>query len=353
MEEARSRRRRNAAFIARLLAFLLIFSMLCAIALYVLIPKADYGPGSMINAYMQPENSVDVLAIGTSMTYAGLNTNVLWANWGIASYNLASAEQQYWNTYYYLEEFLKLQRPKLILLDAKAATYLKSETKRGRVILSTYGILSPLTRFRAIQAAAPEGKAFDYMLAFPQVHENWKTINAENFAVPGWTGGRSTDWKGFVEKDETEQHSKPSLVWTQTRKDMNEREIEWFHKICDLAKAYDIPILLVAYPNPDYANDHMYYNTLWGLADEKNIPHINFNDPEGHFRFLYSTEFADWQHVNILGSLKLTKIMGRVLDDCYDLTDHRGDPAYASYDRCLSEWKEKYPQYAEKLYLEE
>ena len=348
MEEAKIHCRGNAAFLVRAVLFLLIFSLLCAGALYVLMPKSDYGPGSMMNLYMQPKNSVDVLAIGTSMTYAGLNTNVLWANWGIASYDLASAEQQYWNTYYYLEEFLKTQQPKLILLDAKAATYQNDETKRGRVILSTYGILSPLNRWRAIQAAAPGEDALSYMLAFPQVHENWKKVTAESFSLPGWTGDRSTDWKGYIE-----QHSKPSLVWTQTRKNMNEREKEWFYKICDLAKAHGVPMLLVAYPNPDYANDHMYYNTLWGLADEMNIPHINLNDPAGHFRFLYSSEFADWQHVNILGSLRLSKILGRVLDGYYEIPDHRNDPAYASYDRCLSEWMEKYPQYTEQLYLEE
>lgn len=346
-------RKRNMRFMLRCVAFAAVFAVLCRCALYVLMPKDDYGAGSIMNLYCQPENSIDVLAVGTSMTYAGVNTNVLWSNWGIAAYDLASAEQQYWNTYYYIEEALKHQSPRVIVLDAKAATYQNDETKRGRTILTTYGIRSPVTKYRALKVTAPQNEVLSHMLAFPQIHERWKELEATDFAIPGWTGGRSTDWKGFVEKDETEQHSKPSLVWTQTRKAMNEREIEWFLNIFDLAKAYDIPILLVAYPNPDYANDHMYYNTLWGLADEKGIPHINFNDPEGHFRFLYSTEFADWQHVNILGSLKLTKIMGRILDYSYDLPDHRGDPAYASYDRCLSEWKEKYPQYAEKLYLEE
>ena len=105
-DEAVSRRRENAAFFLRILAFGLIFTLISCVVLYVLTPKYDYGPGSMMNLPLQPRNTIDVLAVGTSTTYAAVNTNVLWANWGFSVYDLASAEQQYWHTYYYLEQAL-------------------------------------------------------------------------------------------------------------------------------------------------------------------------------------------------------------------------------------------------------
>ncbi len=48
-DEAVSRRRENAAFFLRILAFGLIFTLISCAVLYVLTPKYDYGPGSMMN----------------------------------------------------------------------------------------------------------------------------------------------------------------------------------------------------------------------------------------------------------------------------------------------------------------
>lgn len=351
MEAVNHRTRRNAAFMLRLALFSALFFCLCCLTLFLLTPKTDFGAGSMLNFYAQPKDTIDVLAMGTSMTYAGVNTNVLWANWGYSVYDLACAEQQYWNTYYYLKEALKTQQPKVILLDAKPATYPDDTTKHGRTILSTFGILSPDVRIAAIQATAGT-QWLDYTLGFPQIHDQWKKLTLSSFTTASWTGGRSANWKGFVEKDDTEHHDKPSLVWTDTKRNLNVREEEYFRKICDLAEKNGIELLLVAYPNPDYASDHMFYNALWALADERGVPHLNLNDPEGHYRFRYSTEFADWQHLNTLGSLKLSKILGAYLQEHYDLTDHRGNESYVTWEECLTEWKTAWPQYADQIELE-
>lgn len=70
-DKAVSRRRENAAFFLRILAFGLIFTLISCAVLYVLTPKYDYGPGSMMNLPLQPRNTIDVLAVGTSTTYCG------------------------------------------------------------------------------------------------------------------------------------------------------------------------------------------------------------------------------------------------------------------------------------------
>lgn len=45
-DEAVSRRRENAAFFLRILAFGLIFTLISCAVLYVLTPKYDYGPAA-------------------------------------------------------------------------------------------------------------------------------------------------------------------------------------------------------------------------------------------------------------------------------------------------------------------
>ena len=153
----------------------------------------------MINMYRQPEDSVDVLAVGTSLTYAGINTNVLWSEFGIASYNLCSAEQPFWVSYYTIKEVLKTQHPRVILLDAKPSIYERDYTKRGRTILSTYGIRGLENRMGAIMACVEKDAAMGYILGLPEVHSNYERVKLNDFVFPPdnggpWTGKGTLRW---------------------------------------------------------------------------------------------------------------------------------------------------------------
>ena len=189
--------KKKAGFMIRLVCFALLTAAVLAYANYVLTPKHDYGICSMVNLYRQPEDSVDVLTVGTSLAYAGVNTNVLWKEYGIASYNLCSAEQPFWVSYYTIKEALKTQHPKVILLDAKSSTYTRDYSKRGRTILSTFGIRGMENRVGAIMACVENARdAADYILGLPEVHSNYKKLTAEDFSFPPDNGGRGGSWKG-------------------------------------------------------------------------------------------------------------------------------------------------------------
>lgn len=334
-----------ARFWLRLVCFLLLLAVVLGYIAYVLTPKYDYGICSMTNLYRQDEDTVDVLVLGTSVAYAGVNTNVLWEEHGIAAYDLCGAEQPFWISYFYLEEALKTQSPRLILVDAKAAIYQQDHTNPGRTILSTYGIRDPLTRLRAIAACVPMEDVPGYALAFPQLHSFYPNVTAESFTLPPDNGGRGADWKGYIESTDVERHQRPSLVRTDTQKPLHPRQKEYFEKMLDLAAERDIPVLVAALPTPDYAFDHMYYNALQAVAEEHGALWVDYNDPDRRYGLLYASDFADWQHLNVKGSVTLSRQLGKDLDAWFDLPDRRGDAAYESYQRCADAWFGQYPQY--------
>ena len=345
--ELRAERQKNRIrnFWIRLAVFIVIMLALLSYTVYVFIPKYDYGICSMLNIYSQPENSIDLLAVGTSQTYAGINTNILWSEYGIASYSLATAEQTYWVAYYQLKETLKYQQPRLILLDAKASTYPADANNRGRTIMGTFGILSPSVRIEAIEQCTMNTDVLGYVLAFPKMHSYYVTVNEDSWAVPASNNGRGSSWKGYIEQDGTEKHERPSFVWTSTKMAVNEREIEFFRKIIELCEEKEIPVMLVSYPYPDYANDHMYVNALLEIAGEYGIDSINYNDPDLRFGLRYSSDFADWQHLNVKGSSNFSYKLAEDILERFDLPDRRGDAYYESYDICAQLWFEKYPEY--------
>ena len=184
-----------------------------------------------------------------------------------------------------------------------------------------------------------------YILGLPEVHSNYAKRTWSDFAFPPDNGGRGVSWKGYIESDVTEHHDRPSLVWNRVKRNMNDREEEYARKIFEMARDEGIPIMLVGFPNPDYANDHMYYNTLWAVAAEYGVEGINYNDPSLRFGLRYSSDFADWQHLNVKGSITFTRKLGADLKQMFNLPDRRGDAHYASYDTCAQLWAEKYPDF--------
>lgn len=352
-EQTAFRGKKIAFFWLRLVCFALLAILLLSYANFVLTPKHDYGICSMMNLYRQPRDSVDVLTVGTSLAYAGINTNVLWEEYGIASYNLCSAEQPFWVSYYAIKEALKTQRPKVILLDAKPAIYTRDYSKRGRTILSSFGIRGVENRIGAILACVEKPEdAWGYILGLPEVHSNYGKLTANDFVFPPDNGGRGVNWKGYIESDQVEHHQKPSLVYNNVKRNMNDREEEYARKIFELAQAEGIPVLLLGLPNPDYANDHMYYNALWALAEEYGVHGLNYNDPAMRFGLRYSSDFADWQHLNVKGSITFTRKLGQDLKMLFELPDRRDDQKYISYDECARRWFDKYQQFESSAWEE-
>ena len=63
------------------------------------------------------KDKVDVLCVGSSHLYMGINPLQMYEDKGIAAYDLAIMSQAPWQSYYYIREACRSQRPRLILFD--------------------------------------------------------------------------------------------------------------------------------------------------------------------------------------------------------------------------------------------
>lgn len=337
--------REKLLFLLRAAVFCILLFLLLRYALYVLVPKHDYGICSMTNLYQQQEDQIDVLVLGTSLAYAGVNTHVLWSEYGIAAYDLCGAEQPYWASFHYLEEALKTQRPRLIVLDAKASTYSEDYSGRGRTFLCSMGIRDLGSRLAAIRSCVSDEEFMGYALGFPELHSFYHEVTWDSFAYPPDNGGRGSSWKGYIEQAATEPASRPSLVRVETKKPVNAREEAYLRRIIALTQREGIPLLLVGFPNPAYADDHLYYNSVWAIAEECGVPYINYNAPGLRYGLTYASCFADQQHLNVKGSVIFSRKLGEDLRTLFELPDRRADAAYRSWEGCAEQWYGQYPEY--------
>ena len=87
----------------KVVLFLFIFAVLLYLVMCVLLFKQEDGALPMRNFYDLPENTVDVLFLGSSHMGMNLSTDILWNKYGIAGYKCWGSVQPIWNTYYYLK----------------------------------------------------------------------------------------------------------------------------------------------------------------------------------------------------------------------------------------------------------
>lgn len=120
--------------------------------------KVKYGDGiyGCTKFYELEDNTVDVLFLGSSHAFEDFNTGVLWSDYGMAAYILAGSDQPLWNTYYYLKEALKTQKPELIVLEGYLTTYQREYIDDSRIIKNNFGLKWSGDKIDSIKASAPE-----------------------------------------------------------------------------------------------------------------------------------------------------------------------------------------------------
>lgn len=99
----------------RCIAFVLVFSMFFSHTTNLLMRHDD--ESNEIHAfYGEPEDSIDVLYIGSSPLLRGVSPMVMWKEYGFTGYVRASALQAPAVSYGLLAESLRKQSPKVVVL---------------------------------------------------------------------------------------------------------------------------------------------------------------------------------------------------------------------------------------------
>lgn len=121
-----------------------------------------------------PEQSMDVIVIGSSHAQYSFNPAFFYQNTGLYSYVLGSACQPLEVSYEMLKEALKTQSPKVVILETYTALPLRSMCEAdGCYVMAEYQ-MSGEEKINTIKYL-PEDKAETYLNDFNTYHNDWKT----------------------------------------------------------------------------------------------------------------------------------------------------------------------------------
>lgn len=315
----------------RIVSFIIIFCFLIGYVNHVLSVKSG-GIYRTQKFYELEDNTVDVLVLGSSHAFANINTAVLWKEYGIASYILGGSSQPMWNTYFYLKEALKTQTPKLIVLEGYRVVEEAEYVMDSFIITNTYGLKWSRNKIDAIRTSVPEERQMAFLLGYTQYHNRYTELSEEDFLRD--RGSKMYEnWKGSQILMKTTPLEVPNIGDDIADIKLTEKTEKYYRAIIELAQEKEIPIMIVISPYGGIVpDDQALFQTAEKIAGEYGVPFVNYNDRSDLLRINYETDLAEESHLNYRGGYKLSKALGEYMVSHYDISDHRGETIYTSWE---------------------
>ena len=309
--------------------FLVFFMM--RITGNVCILKRDDGYTPMRNIYLQPEKSIDILFLGSSLSGMGFDLGFLWDKYGIAGYNLWGSVQPYWNSYFFLKEALKKQTPKVVVLEIFAITFDFNYSDYSRQMVNTQGLHFNSNYIKAVLISSQKNRWFDMFFPITTFHNRWTNLNKNDFTYFPWSKLHITDKGSSIRIGNNKPMDLKDVSNINDIALPNRKEEAYLLKIIELCETNDIPLVLVSAPNYRYSSRPFYNYVSNEISPKYNLIYIDANVLDKEIGFIPEDSY-DGIHLNTNGSRKFTKyVIDKILDN-YDIPDHHGDITYISWE---------------------
>lgn len=315
------------------LALLLILALTLGsvyLADRVLLIKRYDGVKPMQSFYAQAPDTVDVLLLGNSHMGVHVDTATLWREYGISAFALWGGVQPMWNTYYFLVEALKTQTPKAVVLEIGGLSYDWEYADEATQLKNVAGMRLSLNKWAAVKATAPRDRWASLMLGLPLYHQRYGELTAEDFQFFPWSGERINNKGSFALYGHGNFDMVDPAAVTE-KAEISQKSLDYFMDIVSLCRERGIPLILVKTPTTDIEKYQPYCNTVADIAAREQLPFYNFN-LMGEETGITGEDFYFDTHLNLSGARKLSRALADILMDQIGPADHRGDPAYASWE---------------------
>ncbi len=332
----------------------LILSVVITAYLFVHVSYMYRGYYRLMSFYGIEDNTLDVVLVGTSITFSSFMPMEAWEQYGMAACDYCTNVHFENSLRYSVREVMKTQNPKLIMIDI--APFYRDHyggTKEWdddfRKLCIKYNLDSMKYSFdRALLAKEitrdSGGNLYDYLYYFFDItryHTNTPSRqqydNALHDAGRGYEhlkrSSNSVDEASLLEDDGSEMP-------------LEEHQQEYLRLLIDEVDKLDCDV--VFFCSPVLFNDStclMRKNYIGRIVSEAGYPFWDLSKDVGELGLDYNTDFWSLDHYDCLGAEKVTPYIAQKIKENYEIPDRRKDPAYSNWHDDYQEWiniKEKY-----------
>ncbi len=305
-----------------------------------------------VGFYAEPEDTIDVIMIGSSPVYPFYAAPQMWGEHGFTAYPLSSNVQQPQAGIYLVKEALKTQSPELFVFELRMYTYTKEEL--SYYTAHTRGVTDNLkyswNRFEMINALIEDPtERYTYYFDIFKYHSNWKTmILPDQYSAIFYE--RLHPLKGYLMHDTVVPAEVVSLEDEAGATPIPIEQEETLRELLVYLQENELEALFIVSPMVLDEELQMQFNYMEEIVSSYGYQYLNFNEYYGEIGIDFAADFYDGgSHTNASGAEKCTAFLGSYLTDNYELEDKRGDEEYSSWNEAYSYWQEEYQKAMEKI----
>lgn len=316
----------NKAYLKRI--FKITLWIVIAAALYfaaakVLTPKYLYSssyqsPETEVwnQFYSLPKDSLDVLIIGSSQVYNGIDPTIIYEDTNLTSFNLVCSEQDVPTAYFYLKEALKSQHPQCVLLEAYGfhnGSFLYEDVYTRSL---SYMHLDDV-RIEAMRSWRNDGSIklnnpFYDIVSVAKFHDRWSELTECDFDAKDYY----STINGYAPcVDNADEWNHESFYFEDDPDfELDDVTLNYFDKICALCSENGINLILTKTPNGEHWRQ-VHSQAVAKASLDRNIPFVDYNVEEllAATGIVSAEDYKDGSHLNSKGAEKFSKAMARDL----------------------------------------
>ena len=331
--------------VAKILTLVLCFVLIYASINTVLAIKADDGVSQLKHFYALPKDTVDVLFVGSSHIGLNLDPRLMMEEYGIASYALWSSMQTPWNSYYYIKEALKSQKPKVVVTELFICGSDSEYIDTAAALKGIQPMHPSLDKLRlALESFPTWHQAAEAFWGMPTYHSRYSELTEEDYAdfSPQDTSIQQAKYN-LIDNTPVEMLDYKNIFEVQP---LAKKQEKYLRKIIALCKSKKIPLVLLISPYAASMDEATRFNRIEEIASEENVPLLNYLKRYESIGFDPQNDFFDaFGHMNVNGTPKFTRSLADYLSETFTLPDRREDPAHIWYEASVIQTESKEPVY--------
>ncbi len=291
----------------------------------------------LLQFYEEPKASIDVIFLGSSHVYDGINPLDFYQETGLTGYVMSSSNQDLATSYFYLKEALRLQKPVCVMLDIygfrEECFGDRASYKRSLDYMRWSEV-----KLEAVQRwleALEDGKEslLARIFTIMDYHSRWEELGELDFTYRS----QFQTQKGFVPVFTGEEYT--HVYEAEEPLEITDLTAEYFEKIVKLCREADVQLVLIDIPNSKWSPG--YTASVNQLAIEYQIPLWDFNEAGlfGQIGFDTLRDFRDPGHLNAYGAKRFTDFLGEYFLDNYAVHREQSDEVRAAWRDAQENWE--------------
>lgn len=340
------------ARLAKFIGFAIVLCCIIAFLSSLFAPSfEDSSRGAVRGISAEENNSIQVLALGTSTVRRAISPDSMFERHGLRVFDSCSDSQPAIASYYLLKRALQTQGDSLsvVLLDAGPITNnnkMITSSKASERITGTMD-LSPVK----IEFAWDMTNEYDDVVFIEQIvrllryHSRWDKLSqddlykvfANDYQYAHGQPVNNFSYESNITRNQSGKYTseKTDKITAEVDQDKdeamalwNDASIRYIAKIAALCEENNLNLLLVKTPQSNWGD--LKHDSTVLAAEQLGIDFydLNLSDTWSQLNISYDADYYDMKHANLRGSVKISDFLGKLLVERYGLEDLRPDKRY-------------------------